>query len=171
MHVRTAEQEFTKCWWTDISKTRILWLELHMLTDEIVSTLCAYGLFILILEGDDNLDNDGRHLTVPPKGEVYCCGVSMTEEPLQKEFVELRNKLDLMDPTELKKFLEEQHKVHPKDEDNPIQRLQRILTEDPGHEVPPTEISKFVTLPEPISYSVEKEGTLIVLDYLLNEIK
>lgn len=171
MQVRTAEQEFTKCWWTDLSKTRILWLELHILMDEIVSTLCAYGLFILVLESDDNLDNNGRHLTVPPNGEVYCCGVSMTKEPLQREFIELRNKLDLMDPVDLKPFLSEQHKVHPPEDNNPIIRLQKLLAEDTGHEIPLAEIGKFVTLPAPISYSVEKEGTLVVLDYLLNEMK
>jgi hypothetical protein len=52
-----------------------------------------------------------------------------------------------------------------------VKELKDLVENGPAHEVPAHEISDFVLLPGPISYSVEREGTVTLLEHILEEIE
>jgi hypothetical protein len=110
MIVKVAEKDYTKGWWAD---EKCVWLELHTLTSETITTLSAYGLFLIVQPVGQQLDYLRGRLVASPGTDVYCCGISITAEPLREEFRTLRNKLDLLGVPDLATFLDSLIKIYP----------------------------------------------------------
>jgi hypothetical protein len=52
-----------------------------------------------------------------------------------------------------------------------VKELRTLIKNGPTYKVPADEIDSFVLLPPPIGYSVEREGSIALLDHVLEEIE
>jgi hypothetical protein len=115
MRVTTKQVDYTKGYTNDYLQSRV-WLELHRICDPDFRSLCAYGLFLIVVPIGQSLYNgDGPYFKLPPQGSAYCLELSTNRESVEEKFYWVRLTLDKQTDSEFVDSLEEMEAIrcHP----------------------------------------------------------